>query len=68
MPEPSFKFDENDFLRVHRILLVDHGIYMLEFLNLAEPAADGVHEGVLAVGPLKVTGATGSPVNPIFIG
>ncbi len=61
-------FDENDFLRVHRILLVHHGIYMLEFLNLAEPAADGVYEGLIAVGPLKVTGATGSPVNPIFIG
>ena len=61
-------FDENDFLRVHRILLVDHGIYMLEFLNLAEAAAAGVHEGIIAVGPLKVTGATGSPINPILIG
>jgi kynurenine formamidase len=61
-------FDENDFLRVHKILLVDHGIYMLEFLNLAEPVAAGIYEGILAVGPLKVTGATGSPVNPIFIG
>ena len=26
-----------------------------------------VYEGVLAVAPLKVTGATGSPINPIFI-
>ena len=50
-----------------RRLLVEAGIYMLEFLNLAEPAAAGDHEGVLAVAPLKVTGATGSPVNPIFI-
>lgn len=61
-------FDDNDFLNVHKILLVEHGIYMLEFLNLVEPAVDGIYEGVLAVGPLKVTGATGSPVNPIFIG
>ncbi len=60
-------FQDNDFLHVHKVLLVDHGIYMLEFLNLAEPAADGNYEGVLAVAPLKVTGATGSPVNPIFI-
>ena len=36
--------------------------------NLAEAAAAGVHEGILAVGPLKVTGATGSPINPILIG
>lgn len=61
-------FDENDFLIVHKILLVNAGIYMLEFLNLAEPAKDGVYEGILSVGPLKVTGATGSPINPIFIG
>jgi len=60
-------FDGNDFLRVHKILLVDHGIYLLEFLNLAEAAADGAYEGLLAVGPLKVTGATGSPINPVFI-
>jgi kynurenine formamidase len=61
-------FDENDFLSVHKVLLVDHGIYMLEFLNLVEPARDEVYEGILAVAPLKVTGATGSPINPIFIG
>ena len=56
-------FDNNDFLLVHKILLVNAGIYMLEFLNLAEPAADGL----LTVGPLKVTGATGSPINPVFV-
>jgi kynurenine formamidase len=61
-------FDDNDFLNIHKILMVDHGIYLLEFLNLAEPAADGTYEGLLAVAPLKVTGATGSPVNPIFVG
>lgn len=60
-------FDGNDFLRVHKILLVDAGIYMLEFLNLAEPAAAKAYEGLLVVSPLKVTGATGSPINPVFI-
>ena len=60
-------FQDNDFLHVHKVLLVDHGIYMLEFIDLSGPAADGNYEGVLAVAPLKVTGATGSPVNPIFI-
>ena len=61
-------FDDNDFLNIHKILLVNCGIYMLEFLNLIEPANDGIYEGMLSVGPLKVTGATGSPINPIFIG
>jgi kynurenine formamidase len=60
-------FDEGDFLTVHKILLVRAGIYMLEHMNLAAPAADGVVEGLLAVGPLLVTGATGSPINPILI-
>jgi kynurenine formamidase len=64
----SVPFDGNDFIAVHKKLLVDHGIYLMEFLNLAEPARDGIHEGLIAVAPLKVTGATGSPVNPILIG
>lgn len=61
-------FDGNDFLIVHKILLVRAGIYMLEFLNLAELAADQCYEGLMTVSPLKVTGATGSPINPVFIG
>ena len=61
-------FDGNDFLAVHKVLLVRHGIYLLEFLDLAAPAGDECWQGLLAVAPLKVTGATGSPVNPILIG
>ncbi|HQV58390.1 MAG TPA: cyclase family protein [Ilumatobacteraceae bacterium] len=60
-------FENNDFITVHKELLVKAGIYLLEFINLVEPAADENYEGIFAVGPLKVTGATGSPVNPIFI-
>ncbi|MFM8862104.1 MAG: cyclase family protein [Acidimicrobiia bacterium] len=60
-------FDNNDFLIVHKILLVQAGIYMLEHLDLRAAAADGSYEGIIAVAPLKVTGATGSPINPIFI-
>jgi len=61
-------FDQDDFFAVHKLLLVRHGIYMLEFLDLSAPAADDCFEGLLTVAPLKVTGATGSPVNPILIG
>jgi len=60
-------FDNNDFLIVHKILLVQAGIYMLEHLDLRAAAADGSYEGIIAVAPLKVTGATGSPINPVFI-
>ena len=63
----SIPFDENHFLIAHKILLVRSGIYMLEYLDLSALAADGVHEGVITVSPLKVTGATGSPINPVFI-
>ena len=61
-------FDGNDFLAVHKILLVERGIYMLEFLNLKALADDETYEGLITVAPLKVTGATGSPINPVFIG
>lgn len=60
-------FENNDFITVHKELLVKAGIYLLEFINLVEPAADQAYEGIIAVGPLKVTGATGSPINPLFI-
>ena len=61
-------FDENDFLGVHKELLVKAGIYMLEFLDFGQMAADKCYEGFMTVSPLKVTGATGSPINPVVIG
>jgi len=61
-------FDDDDFLCVHKILLVHSGIYIMEFLNLTEMAQDRCYEGLITVAPLKITGATGSPVNPIVIG
>jgi len=61
-------FDDNEFLSVHVELLVNRGVTLLEHLYLAELAADGCHEFLLVVGGLKVTGAAGSPINPIAIG
>jgi kynurenine formamidase len=60
-------FDQNRFLSVHVELLVNLGITLLEHLRLSPMAADGCHEALLVVGPLLVTGGTGSPVNPIAI-
>jgi kynurenine formamidase len=61
-------FDDNRFLSVHIELLVKLGITLLEHLSLHELAADGCYESLLVVAPLPVTGATGSPINPIAIG
>jgi kynurenine formamidase len=52
---------------VHKILIRDFGVYMLELLDLDELAADGVRELMFVLAPLRVRGGTGSPVNPIAI-
>lgn len=51
----------------HLILLVRHGIYIIENLNLEELARDKCYEFTFVSLPLKIQGATGSPVRPIAI-
>ncbi|MEO8746032.1 MAG: cyclase family protein [Candidatus Dormiibacterota bacterium] len=51
----------------HILLLVRAGIPIIENLNLEELAAAGVHEFGFVCLPLKMRGATGSPVRPIAI-
>jgi kynurenine formamidase len=64
----SIPFDNNVFLGVHIELLVKLGVTLVEHLNLGALATDRCYEGFYAQGGLPVTGATGSPVNPIAIG
>ncbi|MFR9804062.1 cyclase family protein [Pseudonocardia sp. RS010] len=56
---------------LHIILLVNAGIYIGEMWDmeaLAEDcAADGVYEFFLTAPPLTITGAVGSPLNPLAI-
>jgi len=54
-------------LPCHALLLVEKGIYIIENLNLEELAADRVWESVIICSPLKLVGATGSPVRPIAL-
>jgi kynurenine formamidase len=61
-------FDDNVFLNVHIELLVKLGIPLLEHLALTSLAKDSCYESLLCVSPLPVTGAAGSPINPIAIG
>ena len=51
----------------HVLLLVRAGIPIIENLNLEDLAKAGVHEFVFVCLPLKMRGATGSPVRPIAI-
>jgi kynurenine formamidase len=59
VPDPS--------MPVHVHLLVESGIHIIECLNLEELAAAGVQEFLFIALPLKIRGATGSPVRPVAI-
>jgi kynurenine formamidase len=51
----------------HAHLLVRHGIHIMENLNLEELSAAGVHEFCFVGVPLKLRGATGSPIRPLAL-
>lgn len=59
VPDPS--------MPVHVHLLVESGIHIVECLNLDELAAAGVAEFLFVALPLKIRGATGSPVRPVAV-
>jgi kynurenine formamidase len=52
---------------VHQILLVTHGVFLLENLDLEAIARDQVHLFVFILQPLKIRGGTGSTVAPIAV-
>ncbi len=54
-------------LPVHRLFLVERGIYILELMNLSELARQRVWEFLFVLTPLKVPGATGVPVRPVAV-
>ncbi len=54
-------------LPVHRILLVETGINIIEALNLDELSAAGAFEFLFVLAHLNVFGATGAPARPLAI-
>jgi kynurenine formamidase len=52
---------------VHQIMLVEHGIYLIESLKLDELLEKNVDEFAFIVQPMKLTGATGSAIAPIAV-
>jgi kynurenine formamidase len=59
VPDPS--------MPVHVHLLVESGIHIIECLNLEELAQAAVREFLFVALPLKLEGATGSPVRPVAV-
>ncbi|MBZ5625821.1 MAG: cyclase family protein [Acidobacteriia bacterium] len=59
VPDPS--------MPVHVHLLVESGIHIIECLNLEELAAARVYEFLFVALPLKIRGATASPIRPIAL-
>ncbi|EFC79515.1 cyclase family protein [Parafrankia sp. EUN1f] len=51
----------------HHILLVKNGIHIIEVLNLEELAEHGARDFWFVMIPLRIVGATGSPVRPLAI-
>ena len=54
-------------LPVHVILLVENGVHIIEVLDLEELARERIYEFLFVCSPLKLVGATGSPVRPLAL-
>lgn len=57
----------HSYLPVHGMMLIDHGIHIIEHLNLEYLAAARITEFVFVLAPLKIVGATASPVRPLAV-
>lgn len=52
---------------VHMLLIADHGIYLVENANLEALGAAAVHLFCLVVPPLRIRGASGSPLRMLAL-
>jgi kynurenine formamidase len=52
---------------LHPRIINQQGGYLIEYLDLEELARRAVHEFLFVAAPLQITGAAGSPVNPVAI-
>jgi kynurenine formamidase len=55
------------FLPVHRLLLAERGIHIIEMMDLSGIAAARVYEFLFVLTPLKIVGGTGSPARPLAV-
>ncbi len=52
---------------VHTLLLIEHGVYLMESLDLEELARQAIYEFAFVALPLKIKGATGSMIDPVAV-
>ncbi len=57
----------HSLLPVHRFLLFERGVHIVETLNLEELGRAGVSEFLFFASPLRIVGGTGSPIRPVAI-
>lgn len=54
-------------LEAHAVLIARNGIHILEIVNCEDLARDRVYTFLFVASPLKIVGATGSPVRPVAL-
>ena len=59
--------DPKNFVPVHTYLFAERGVSLLEAMWLEDLAKDRVYEFLFIASPLKIRGATGSPLRPLAI-
>ncbi|MSR15750.1 MAG: cyclase family protein [Gammaproteobacteria bacterium] len=59
--------NKDELFHVHQILLAKNGVYILEYINTHELAADKAYEFMFVLGPARLTGAVQMIINPIAI-
>jgi kynurenine formamidase len=59
--------DPGNYVPVHTYLFAERGVSIIEVLWLEDLAKDQVYEFVFLAAPLKLRGATGSPLRPLAI-
>jgi kynurenine formamidase len=64
---PGFECLPTPGVSVHAVMLVDHGIHIMENLNLEEIAPRRLPRAMFIALPLRLSGSTGSPIRPIAI-
>jgi kynurenine formamidase len=60
-------WDPGVVIPLHTPLIRGFGLVLLELLDLERLAADRVHEFLFVASPLRITGALGSPLNPLAV-
>ena len=64
---PAYEKTPNNNFPAHVVLLVENGIHIVEWMNLESLSEAGVSTFVSVIVPLRIVGASGSPVRPIGI-